>query len=69
MSKQLFNKPLFILLGIFALLAVVAFRLHAAQKNSVTVEMTCPQKIDAIKGGELLWESFSKQFVSSSLIN
>jgi hypothetical protein len=33
--------------------------------DTCTVNVDCPEKVENIKGGELLWESLSRQFVGS----
>ena len=36
-----------------------------AMNDTCTVNMDCPEKVENVKGGELLWESLSRQFVGS----
>ena len=33
--------------------------------DTCNVNVDCPEKVENIKGGELLWESLSRQFVGS----
>jgi hypothetical protein len=36
-----------------------------AMNDTCSVDVDCPEKVENIKGGELLWESLSRQFVGS----
>lgn len=36
-----------------------------AMNNTCSVEVNCPEEVENVKGGELLWESLSRQFVGS----
>jgi hypothetical protein len=36
-----------------------------AMSNTCSVDVNCPNEVENVKGGELLWESLSSQFVGS----
>lgn len=48
--------------GILTLLLSFSGR---AMSDTCAVDVDCPEKVENIKGSELLWESLSRQFVGS----
>jgi hypothetical protein len=36
-----------------------------AMNDTCSVDVNCPEEVENVKGGELLWESLSRQFVGS----
>jgi hypothetical protein len=46
------------------LVLILSFTSKAAN-DTCAVDVDCPEKIENVKGGELLWESLSRQFTNS----
>ena len=65
MRKPEFSRTILTLaLGIGILALILSFG-NKAYSNTCNVKVDCPEKIEDIKGSELLWESLSRQFVGS----
>ncbi|HEX8316448.1 MAG TPA: hypothetical protein VF609_15710 [Flavisolibacter sp.] len=62
------NRPLLILTLVFLLIAGFSFAAFHKTEELCNEEQNCTQSAPAKRGGEMLWDGFSRRFVSFTTI-
>lgn len=65
MRKNTMTPALLFTVCALVLTLVTAFAFKKASNRMCTVKADCPEQVEPAAGGEMLWESLSRQFVSS----
>lgn len=61
------DKPFFIIAILLGVLFLFLAFTHKTDLSQCTADINCAEPIEEVRGTELLWESLSRQFVTSIL--
>jgi hypothetical protein len=65
MRKNIMTPAFLFTVCALILTLATAFAFKKASQSVCTVKADCPEQVESAAGSEMLWESLSRQFVSS----